>query len=267
MAIGLQVWSQTAANNATSDTNVNWAEGQAPSSVNDSARAEMASAAKWRDDNNGTLVTSGSSTAYTVTTNQVEAALTAGYTVAVQFHATNDSAATINVDSLGAKPLQTVAGVNLTGGEYSIGNIARFTYSSSGTGQWIAHNTVRPTVLANSLSTDVSLSSTASFFDGPAVAQGTAGTWLAMGTITLSNPFTSTQFSCKLWDGTTVIDSGYSGTTGSSGHTTVSLSGVITSPAGNIKISARDDFSGSGKIQANPSGNSKDSTITAIRIG
>jgi hypothetical protein len=138
MAVGLQVWSQTAASNANADTNINWAEGMAPSQVDDSARAEMSSMAKWRDDNNGSIVTSGSSTAYTAVTSQIEGSLTAGYTVAVQFHASNDSSATLNVDSLGGKPLQVVAGINLKGGEFRTGSIARFTYSSTGTGQWIA---------------------------------------------------------------------------------------------------------------------------------
>jgi hypothetical protein len=42
--VGLSWWSQTAASNATQDSTVNWAEAQSPSSVNDSARALMASA-------------------------------------------------------------------------------------------------------------------------------------------------------------------------------------------------------------------------------
>lgn len=138
--VGAQVWSQTAANNATIDGSINWAEGMAPSQVNDSARAEMASVAKFISDNNGSLVTAGSSIAYTVTTNQVESALTAGYTVAVQFHVTPDSSATIAVDGLAAKPLQIVSGINLKGGEYLAGSIARFTYSTTGTGQWIANS-------------------------------------------------------------------------------------------------------------------------------
>lgn len=53
-------WSTTAANNATAADNINWAEGQAPSTVNNSARQEMADVANWyrntaefidRDDN------------------------------------------------------------------------------------------------------------------------------------------------------------------------------------------------------------------------
>ena len=42
MPTGLHLWSRTAASNATADSSINWAEGQSPSSVNDSARAMMA---------------------------------------------------------------------------------------------------------------------------------------------------------------------------------------------------------------------------------
>ncbi len=142
MAIGLQVWSQTPNSNATSDTNINWAEGMAPSAVNDSARSVMASAARWRDDNNGTIVTSGTTLAYTAVTNQVEAALTAGYTVTLQFHASNDSSATLAVDGLTAKPLQMYPGKNIGLAQIPLGGIQRFTYSSTGTGQWVANNAV-----------------------------------------------------------------------------------------------------------------------------
>lgn len=147
MATGLQTWSKTAATNASADANVNWAEGMAPSQVNDSSRAEMAAAAMWRDDNNGTLVTSGSSTAFTVVTNQVEAALTAGYTVTVNWHATADTSATLNVDSLGAKNIQIYAGQNLTGSEFVAGQVTRLVYSSTGSGQWIAHGFFEPSGL------------------------------------------------------------------------------------------------------------------------
>ena len=63
MATGAQVWSTTAGSNNSIDSAVNWAEGQAPSSVNDSARGMMASVASFRDDNSGVLATTGSSVA------------------------------------------------------------------------------------------------------------------------------------------------------------------------------------------------------------
>jgi hypothetical protein len=52
-------WSRTAANNATADGSINWAEGQVPSTVNDSARAMMAAASKYRDDVGGAIATAG----------------------------------------------------------------------------------------------------------------------------------------------------------------------------------------------------------------
>ena len=140
MATGVQTWSQVAATNASADSAFTWAEGMSPSLVDSGARGMMASVAMWVADNNGSLVTAGTTIAFTVNTNQVSAALTAGYTVAVQFNATNDTSATLNVDGLGAAPIQLTAGSNLLGQEFQAGSICRFTYSSTGTGQWIANN-------------------------------------------------------------------------------------------------------------------------------
>ncbi len=138
MAAGVQTWSQTAASNATADSNINFAEGMGPSALNDSCRSVMASVAKWRDDNNGTLVTSGTTTALTLVTNQVATANTTGYSVSFQFGTSASSGATLAVDGLAATPLQITPGTNLSGGEYLAGDRACFTYSSTGTGQWIA---------------------------------------------------------------------------------------------------------------------------------
>ena len=57
-------WSRTASSNASADNTINWAEGMAPSAVNDSARAMMARTAEWRDDISGTITTAGTSTAW-----------------------------------------------------------------------------------------------------------------------------------------------------------------------------------------------------------
>jgi microcystin-dependent protein len=111
MATGVASWSKTAASNATADSNVNWAEGMAPSAVNNSARAEMASVAMWRDDLQG-ITTGGSSTAYTATTSQSFAAL--GnlnlQTITIIPHATSGAAPTLAVDGLGAQNLRLVSG-------------------------------------------------------------------------------------------------------------------------------------------------------------
>lgn len=119
--------------------------------------------------------------------------------------------------------------------------------------------------ITNSLGADVLLNNTANYFDGPSVAQGSSGTWFASGTVTLLDTSAAAAF-VKLWDGTTVIASCVVGL--AAGNTDIAtLSGYISNPTGNIRISVRDASNTSGKIIFNGSGNSKDSTITAVRIG
>jgi microcystin-dependent protein len=108
MSSGVYVWSQTAGSNASADSTINWAEGQAPSSVNDSARAMMAGLAKYRDDTCGAnLGTGGTSTAYTLSSNQIfdTTAHMGAQELTVYFHITNGASPTLNVDGLGAFPI------------------------------------------------------------------------------------------------------------------------------------------------------------------
>ena len=103
----LYKWSPTAAANATADPSINWSEGQAPSSVNNSARAMMARLAEYRDDTSGLLVAGGTSTAYTLASNQVFDSLAHMHTATLCFIPTllNGDNSTLNVNSLGAFPL------------------------------------------------------------------------------------------------------------------------------------------------------------------
>ena len=91
---------------------MNWAEGQAPSSVNDSARAMMASVAKWRDDLYG-LTTGGTSTAYTVTTNATYASASdmSGAIFTIVPNATSGASPTLAVDGLTARAINISTGV------------------------------------------------------------------------------------------------------------------------------------------------------------
>jgi hypothetical protein len=129
----------------------------------------------------------------------------------------------------------------------------------------VASNTLNMAPITNSLSGDVALNNTGTYFDGPSIAQGTSGTWYVSGTITLIDTGSSANISVKLWDGTTVIASAFV-QVGNNQQTTLSLSGYLASPAGNIRMSAKDATATTGKILFNQSGNSKDSTISAIRI-
>jgi hypothetical protein len=167
MATGVVSWSTTAATNSGADSNVNWAEGQAPSSVNNSSRAEMASVAMWRDDTSGALNTAGTSTAYTLTTNQGFAALTAGYEIAFTLDEFNGAAPTINVDGLGAKPLRAVPNVALGVGALGTGTIHRATYKTSNGGEWILHST--PPAASASVAGVIEMATDAETITGTAV--------------------------------------------------------------------------------------------------
>jgi len=133
MALPFYNWSRTAASNSTADATVNWAEGQAPSSVNDSARAMMASTAAFRDDIAGAIATGGTSTAYTVTSYQIFDTLAHlnGQMVAFTPHTTNGATVTLNVDGLGAKPLRSAPSVELPAGVLVQGSPYIALYNSS----------------------------------------------------------------------------------------------------------------------------------------
>lgn len=133
MALPFYNWSRTASSNATADSTVNWAEGQSPSSVNDSARAMMASTAAFRDDISGAIATGGSSIAYTVTSFQIFDTLAhmSGAMIAFTPHITNAATVTLNVDGLGAKPLRPSPGVELQAGVIIQGTPYTATYNNS----------------------------------------------------------------------------------------------------------------------------------------
>lgn len=116
MATGLFNWSRTAASNASAT--YNWAEGMAPSAVNDSARGIMSDVAQWRDDISGAIVTGGTSTAYTVTSYSTFTSLSVmnGQLIAFTPHTTNGATVTLNVDGLGAKALRSSPSVELQAG-------------------------------------------------------------------------------------------------------------------------------------------------------
>lgn len=134
MGQGKYLWSKTAATNASVDSSINWAEGMAPSAVNDSARAGMAREAEWRDDISGTITTGGTATAYTVTSNQVFDTLAhmSGAMIAFIPHATNTGGGgtqvTLNVDGLGAKPIRFSPNVNIESGVLILGTPYVVTY-------------------------------------------------------------------------------------------------------------------------------------------
>ena len=142
----LYKWSQIAANNATADGLINWQENQAPSSVNDSARQMMAAVAKYRDDVSGAIVTSGTSTAYVVSSFETFDSLAhlGGQTIAFTPHVTNGATVTLNVDSLGAKPLRSAPSIELVAGTLIQGTPYTALYNNSDAAWYLQNSYVNP---------------------------------------------------------------------------------------------------------------------------
>lgn len=129
-------WSTTAADNDNIDSTINLQEGQSPGSLNNSSRAIMAAIAKKRNDDSGQLNTGGTSTAYTVTTNQVFAALADGISVVVRLNATCGTDPTFAPDSLTAKQITVDGSTNVASGSLLSGSTYKLTYDS-GDDAWI----------------------------------------------------------------------------------------------------------------------------------
>lgn len=106
MAVGVQkAWSVTAASNANADSNINYAEGQTPASLNNSARADMAAVKAFANQILGAKTSGGSANAQTFTSD-VPGAISTAYAAGMGFvfvaGYTNTGACTFNVDGVGA---------------------------------------------------------------------------------------------------------------------------------------------------------------------
>lgn len=147
----------------------------------------------------------------------------------------------------------------------TVSNTVSFTGTDGSTVNFGAGGTIlySGSQITNSLGGDVALNNTGNYFDGPSVAQGSTGTWFASGTVVVQDGGGSANIVCKLWDGTTVVASGQATL---SSPQPIALSGFLSAPAGNIRISCKDATAVTGLIVFNGSGNSKDSTLTAFRV-
>lgn len=120
----------------------------------------------------------------------------------------------------------------------------------------------------DALAANVNMLSTGTYYTGPELAQGSTGTWFVSGTVTVANGSGGDVVNVKLWDGTTVLASCRMHLVSVAGtyYGVAALSGYITSPAGNLRISVSPVSRTEGYIAYNVSGNEKDSTLSAFRI-
>ncbi len=126
----LSQWSTTAGDNNSASPD-GFPEGMAPSGVNDSAREVMRALAALYADIDGTLISGGSSNAYTLTTNQTHAALADMCITAFRANHANTGAATLNVDSLGAKSIKKLHAAALEAGDIEANQLVVVMYNAT----------------------------------------------------------------------------------------------------------------------------------------
>lgn len=133
---------------------------------------------------------------------------------------------------------------------------------------WKSGSLVAPGGLAsfnNVLGGDVNLNNAGLYFDGPSVAQGSTGTWFASGTVTVEDTAGAALIQVKLWDGTNVVATTSQQVNAANVPFSISLSGLLPNPPGNIRLSVNSSSTTS-KIKFSFTGFNHDSTITAVQI-
>jgi len=106
-------------------------ENQAPSTVNDGARALEGIIARWHLDTNGALAAGGTADVITLAANQTLTALTTGANFTFVASGNNTGAVTVNVDAIGAVDLKTVAGAALKAGDLVADGIYNIRYDGT----------------------------------------------------------------------------------------------------------------------------------------
>jgi hypothetical protein len=251
ISYGQASWS-LAVGSITGATTVTAAIGMSGAPINEAQGADVASAATIvLDSTTGNVVDVTGTTTITAITLAQGSERTIRFTGALTL--TNGASLVLP----GAANILTVAGDFAIFRGYAAG-VVRCVYYSRATGIPVAGS-----VLTNS-SGIVALNNTGLYFTGPTVAQGTVGLWFASGTIVMSDSAGAANMNARLTDGTTIIAETAIATQGAGAVTSLSLSGFILNPAGNLRITGNDQTSVNGSILAGV--NSKASTITVVRI-
>ena len=108
-----------------------FSEGQNPSTVNDGARALEGMIARWSKDIDGSLVSTGSSNAYALASNRTLTSYAQNQAFIFEANFANTGAATLNVDSIGAKAIKKHNDVALASGDIESGQIVMVVYEAA----------------------------------------------------------------------------------------------------------------------------------------
>lgn len=143
--MGIFDWSKTAASNTTLE-GLAVTDSSSPASVDNIIRAIAAADKEHQEDTGGALTSGGSSNSYTLTTNSTLPSLADGQRLSFVASFANTGAATLNVDSLGAKSIRkfTYGGESaLAAGDIKSSQHCDVEYdasAASGSGGWVLLN-------------------------------------------------------------------------------------------------------------------------------
>lgn len=122
---------KVAGDNDDAVTGVNWLENQAPSTLNDSARALMARLAYWRDWLAGNVTQGGATNAYTFTSGETLTAYSNSLRILWTPNHNSSGAVTLNVDGIGAKKVFRPDGTQAGSGDIIDNTLIDVVYRSS----------------------------------------------------------------------------------------------------------------------------------------
>jgi hypothetical protein len=108
-----------------------WPDGMNGRDINNSGRAMEGYLARWFQDWNGSVVASGSSNAYAITSNRTIASLVNNTVMWWRANHTNTGAATLALNGLTAKDIVRATGAALTAGDITSGQIVGVYYNST----------------------------------------------------------------------------------------------------------------------------------------
>lgn len=123
-------WDSTAGNN-TDVGGINIDEGWPPENVNNAMREKMAQVADFFKDKTGTITSTNVSNAYSITTNDGVSAYAAGQLYAFIANAANTGAATLNVNTIGAKSIVKNHDLALESGDIEANQICVVAYGAT----------------------------------------------------------------------------------------------------------------------------------------
>lgn len=107
--------------NVDASNTARFPEGQAPSTVNNGARALEGLVSRWHNTINGSVATTGAADTYVWACPQTLSAYYDGLIICVDINATCTGASTINVDSLGAKTIKKLNDQDVAAGDLEAG--------------------------------------------------------------------------------------------------------------------------------------------------